>query len=145
MIKKEWNKKIHNINNKINSMLVRQKRNKIVNLVIFMEILRQVKIFIKSILILHHSKKIMKALRKINIHLGEIFMGHTLVIKTNGSKLIKKRNKNKKNKIKNKNKNKRVKGRSHGMVDILKKKKTFLENIIMAITLILRKMQEIKM
>jgi hypothetical protein len=145
MIKKEWMQKIHNINNKINNILGMQKRNKAVNQIIFMEILRQVKIFIKSILILHHSKKVIKAQRKINILHGEIFMGHSLVIKINGSNHIKKRNNNKKNKIKNKNKKENKKGRSHGMVVILKKKKIFLENIIMVINKILKKMLEIKM
>ena len=124
MIRKEKRRKI--LNPKIlakNNIKV----NLVGNRVIFMEISKQVMIFIKNIQISNLSKIARIVQRKISIHLGEIFMGHTLVIKINGSKLIKKRNKNKKNKIKNKNKNKRVKGRSHGMVDIQKKKKTFLE------------------
>jgi len=145
MIKKEWKQKTHNSNNKINNILEMQKKNKKVIRVTFMGILRLAMIFIKSIQILHHSNQIIKAQRKINIHHGEIFMGHTLVLKINGSNLIMKRNSNKDNKIKNKNKVKRKKERNHGMEDIHKKKKIFSENIIMVIIPILKNKQEIKM
>jgi hypothetical protein len=145
MIKKDLRLKIHNFNNQINNIQEMQEKNKKVIQIIFMGILRQVMIFIKSIQILHHSNQIIKAPRKINIHLGEIFMGHTLVIKINGSKLIMIRNSNKDNKIKNKNKDKRMKEKSRGMGDILRKRKIFSGNIIMVITSILNNKQEIKM
>ena len=141
MIKKERRPKIHNPKILAKTILNNKKVNRIINQVIFMEILKRVMIFIKNILISHLSRIIKIAQRKISIHLGEIFIILKLKIQKSGRRLIKNRNKNKKVITKKKKK----KEKSLGMEDIHKKKKIFLENIIMEIKKILKKIQEIKM
>ena len=137
MIRKEKRRKI--INPKIlakNNIKV----NLVGNRVIFMEISKQVMIFIKNIQISNLSKIAKIAQRKISIHLGEIFIKLRVKVQKSGRILIK----NKKNSKSKKIKKKKKKEKSHGTEDILKKKKIFLENIIMEIRKILKKMLEIK-
>lgn len=141
MIKKERRPKIHNPKILAKTILNNKKVNRIISQIIFMEILKRVMIFIKNILISHISRIIKIAQRKISIHLGEIFIILKLKIQKSGRRLIKNRNRNKKVITKKKKK----KEKSLGMEDIHKKKKIFLENIIMEIKRILKKMQEIKM
>ena len=142
MIKKEKRPKIHNPKILAKTILNNIKVNRIINQVIFMEILKRVMIFIKNILISHLLSRIIKIVqRKIGIHHGEIFIILKLKIQKSGKRLIKNKKKNKKVIIKKKKK----KEKSLGMEVIHKKKKIFLENIIMEIKKILKKMQEIKM
>ena len=137
MIRKEKRRKI--LNPKI-SAKNNIKVNLVGNRVIFMEISKQVMIFIKNIQISNLSKIAKIAQRKISIHLGEIFIKLRVKVQKNGRILIKNKKNNKSKKIKKKKK----KEKSLGTEDILKKKKIFLENIIMEIRKILKKMLEIK-
>ena len=98
-------------------------------------------IFIKNIQISNLSKIARIAQRKISIHLGEIFIKLRIKVQKSGKILIK----NKKNSKSKKIKKKKKKEKSLGTEDILKKKKIFLENIIMEIRKISKKMLEIKM
>ena len=136
--KKERRLRIHNSR-------ILAKNNKNVNLVgnqvIFMEISKQVMIFIKNILISLNSRATRRALRKINIHHGGISITQKLKIQISGRMLIRNKKNNRNKRIRRKKK----KEKSHGMEDIHRKKKIFSENIIMETNIILKKMQGIKM
>jgi hypothetical protein len=138
MTKKERRLRIHNSR-------ILAKNNKNVNLVgnqvIFMEISKQVMIFIKNILISLNSRAARRAQRKINIHHGEISITQKLKIQISGRMLIRNKKNNRNKTIRRKKK----KEKSHGMEDIHRKKKIFSENIIMETNIILKKMQGIKM
>lgn len=84
------------------------KNNKNVNLVgnqvIFMEISKQVMIFIKNILISLNSRAARRAQRKINIHHGEISITQKLKIQISGRMLIRNKKNNRNKRIRRKKK-----------------------------------------